>query len=218
MQPVSGDILSWNGTKGTYITPPPTGDRLLFIARKYNLDTLTNIPSIPIAISNVYIGLPPCGEAVTLTNFSVTGLTIGSSPTLTGFDAVNGIWTVPTTGYYLSKIITAMTANNAPSDDAVNTGDFGNGSMQFAVSAVGTLGRMLWKKENTVLGAGGVAGMSSTAVGRTGFINFSHQDINYLTAGAQYNFRILNNTQLAYTPEPVGNQHQAIYWYVTKLD
>lgn len=216
-QPVANDLLIWNGTKGVYGTPPPTDNRLLFIARKYNVDTATNIPAIPIAINNIYIGLPPAGEAVTFLNYSVTGKTIGSSPTLTGMDASSGVWTVPTSGYYYMEMIVSIWANNDPSDNAIETGDFGTGSMQFGIfTSAG--GRYMFKKEVTVLGAGGVAGMSSTAVGRTGFINFIESRVCYITAGVALSYKVLNNTQLAYTPEPVGNQHQAVYWLVIKLD
>lgn len=217
MQPTTNDILSWNGTKGVYINPPPTDNRLQFLARKWNADTLSNIPAIPIAVSNTYIGLAPAGEAVTITNYDI----LTTVPTLGGLNGVTGIWTVPTTGWYLNKISINIRANNTLSNNGVETGDFGTGCMQFAIlPPTATLTQcLLFRREMTVLGAGSTAGMSSTSVGRTGFINITEEGIHYLTEGATYVFKILNNTQLAYTPEIVaGGPHQVMYWQVIKLD
>lgn len=219
-QPVTGDFLTWNGTKGEYSTPPPTDNRLTFFARKYNVDSATNIPTIPIAVTNTYIGLAPCAEAVTLQNWNVSKLAIGSTPTLTGMDGTTGIWTVPSTGYYLMRMLVFIRANNASTDEGINTGDFGDGSMSFAILGVGVdfTQCAIFNKQQTVLGAGSTPGMSSTSVGRTSFINFSQTEVFYLTSGAQYEFKILNNTELEYTPEPVGTVHQSIGWQVIKMD
>lgn len=219
-QPVTTDILTWNGTKGVYSTAPPTDNRLMFTARKYNLDSATNLPAIPIAISNTYIGLAPCGDAVTLVNWNVSKFVVGSTPTLTGMNGTTGLWTVPTTGFYIVRMSAFMRANNGTSNNDIDTGDFGTGYMSYAI--LGTPSPytecLLYNKQITVLGSGSTPGMTSTSVGRTAFINFKETQILYLTAGGNFEFKILNNTQLAYTPEPVGNVHQSVAWLVIKLD
>jgi len=219
-QPVTGDLLTWNGTQGEYSTPPPTDNRLMFTARKYNVDSATNIPTIPIAVTNTYLGLAPCAEAVTLQDWNVSRLLVGSTPTLTGMDGATGIWTVPTTGFYIVRMAVFIRANNALTDDGINTGDFGNGYMSFGIlgPAAAYTECLMFNKQITVLGAGSTPGMSSTSVGRTAFINFKDTQVYYLTAGAQYEFKVLNNTELEYTPEPVGNVHQGISWQVVKMD
>ncbi len=219
-QPTLGDFLTWNGTQGKYSTAPPTDNRLMFTARKFNLDSLTNIPTIPIAVTNTYLGIAPCAEAVTLDNWNVSKLIVGSTPTLTGMDGTTGIWTVPSTGYYIMRMTVFIRANNSPNDEGINTGDFGNGYMSFGILGVGVAYTecAIFNKQITVLGSGSTPGMSSTSVGRTAFINFKETQVYYLTAGAQYEFKILNNTELEYTPEAVGNVHQNIVWQVIKMD